>query len=204
MCPRSGPKIGARSSRRARYRHDHGSTLLVFAIACPVLALLTIGIIDVGLNYSNKAQLENATRSAARAASVADAGTMTSCPLRGVSTATDATKALLCSAKRGSHIDPDLVAVKVLYTDTRGSETTDPKDNVANSYSIVVCMSAEIYSITGLFGPVLDGHFQHSRQVITASTPRGGAFIPPAEETPLVSGGVTDNWSWCTADGATG
>jgi Flp pilus assembly protein TadG len=188
---------------RATGRDDRGATMVEFAMVFPILALLMLGIIDFGLNYSNKVQLNNATRSAARAASVANVGTDRDCSLRGDAAFSDATRAMLCSAKNRTHIDTDAVAVKVLYMGAHGKETTNLTD-ATNPYSIVVCMSVKVYSASGLLAPILKGHFQHSRQVIKTATPQGGSFIPPAAETPLSSGGVNDNWDWCKADDPNG
>ena len=196
--------MSAVSPRSWRSRDpERGATLVEFAIAFPVLILLMMGIVDFGLNYSNKVQLGNAARAAARAASVANVGNTTDCPINVPGGLTLPTKALICSAKARTHADATKVAVKVLYMGAHGMETTNiPWSKDVNPYSIVVCMSVATYSVTGMLSPFFNGHFQHARAVIKTASPEGhgGAFIPPGQESPLSSGGSADNWAWCTAD----
>ena len=189
------------------HRRDRGATLVEFAIAFPVLILVMMGIVDFGLNYSNKVQLADAARAAARAGSIANVGSDTTCPLRTATALSPATRALMCNAKARARTDPTRLAVKILYMGAHGRETTSIADRDAgNPSSLVVCMSVSTYSITGLLSPLFNGHFQHSRAVIKTGHPEshGGAFVAPGQETPMTAGGATDSWAFCKADDPTG
>ncbi|WP_187271796.1 TadE/TadG family type IV pilus assembly protein [Aeromicrobium terrae] len=53
-----------------RRRSEHGAAMLEFALIAPVLVLLVMGIIEYGVQYSKRAELNNLAFIAARAEAV--------------------------------------------------------------------------------------------------------------------------------------
>lgn len=53
---------------------DRGATLIEFALICPVLLLMILGLFDMGYNYYVLTQLQGAVQKAARDSSVENAG----------------------------------------------------------------------------------------------------------------------------------
>jgi hypothetical protein len=180
--------------------------MVEFAIAVPVLLLLMLGIIDFGVNFGNKVETTHAAREGARAGSVNRVGTDDTCPMNPSGALAVDTRRLICLTKARTHMDPTAVAVKVMYMGRNGKLTTDfsPGTTAANPYSLVVCVSAKAYSLTGMLSGVLDGRFHHIRSVVKTGKPASGAFVPPGQERPLRSGAVTDSWAWCSADDPVG
>jgi Flp pilus assembly protein TadG len=73
----------------SRQRRQRGQSLLEFALALPVIALILFGLTDFGLAYFNEISITSAARAGARAAAVS--GTTT----QGQSAITDTTKDLV-------------------------------------------------------------------------------------------------------------
>jgi len=196
----------SRSRSAARSHPERGAALVEFAIAVPLLVLLMTAVIDFGVNVGNRVQVAHAAREGARAGSVNRVGENSSCTLDPVGTLATETRRLMCMTKERTRMDPDQVAVKVLYMGRNGKLTTDFSEATVatNPYSVVVCVAAEQYSLTGLLGGVFNGRFHHSRAVTKTGRPADGVFVPPGEEQPLSAGGETDDWSWCTADDPVG
>ena len=98
--------------------------------------------------------------------------------------------------------------------DGDGARTTDFSDAalVANRYSMMVCVSTRVRSVTGTLHPFLDGRFHHARAVIkTAATPWtrvvGGRTVStyplPFDERPMHGAHGPDEWGWCHSDDPT-
>lgn len=201
---------GSRRTGVGRTR-DRGTAIIEFALAFPILILLMMGVIDFGLNYSNKVQTTHAAREGARAGSVGRVGTDNSCFTAGIPTDLRTGK-LICLIKSRTHMAPADVRVRISYMDANGAYTNDFSETARqqNKYSIMVCISTRAYSLSGLLAPVFRGRHHHSRAVIkTGATPwsevaaNGGtvyAYVSPFTEAPFVDGTVTDSWAWCTSD----
>ena len=189
-----------------RRRNESGAALVEFAIAFPVLILLMMSILDFGMNYGNKVQVQNATRAAARAGSVSNFGPTATCTLNDYSSADPTSQRLACRAKSRTHMDDESTAVRIFYMGPSGKLTTnfDETAMTGNKFSLVVCMSAKTSSLSGLFRPLFKGKFHHSRSVTKTGKPSTGAFAPPGQENPLVVDGIADDWSWCQADDPNG
>lgn len=177
-----------------------------FAIGMPVLILLMTAVIDFGVNVANKVQATHASREGARAASVNRVGDDSGCSLNLATAVSTDARRIMCFTKARTKMDPNLVAVKFFYMGRNGKLTTDFSSTMmaANPYSIVVCVAARQYSLTGLLGGLFSGDFHHSRTVVKTGKSATGTFAAAAEERPLSDGGVTDSWSWCTADDPVG
>jgi len=180
--------------------------MVEFAIAVPLLMLLLMGIIDFGVNFGNRVETTHAAREGARAGSVNRVGTVDTCPIVPSGTLAVETRRLICLTKARTHMDPNAVAVKIMYMGRNAKLTTDFSAATAatNPYSLVVCVSSKAYSLTGMLSGVLDGRFHHMRSVVKTGKPASGVFVPAGQEQPMTSGGVTDSWSWCTADDPVG
>lgn len=189
---------------------ERGAVLAEFAFAFPILVLLMLGVVDLGLNFSNKVGTTNAAREAARQGSVGRVGVDDSCRIDG-SPADTRTRRLVCAAKARTAMPADDVRVRISYMGGDGADTDDFSDAalVSNRYSMMVCLSTRARSVSGMLTPFLDGRFHHSRAVIkTAATPWskivGGRTVytypAPFEERPFDGPDGTDTWSWCRSD----
>lgn len=191
----------ARNTRRS----ERGAALAEFGLAFPVLILVMLAVIDFGVEYGNKVNVADSARRTSRVASVGRSGNEGGCYINGTPPDT-ASEQLVCLAKRRSHMDPDRVAVKLIYMGPTGKATTDfsPARMTENKFSVVMCVSATAESTSGILNAVFDGRFHHSRSVTKTGKPAGGTLAAPFEETPLTNGSAVDDWSWCTADDPAG
>ena len=225
-------RFDAPARRRASRPSERGASIVEFALVFPLLILLMMGVVDFGVNYGNKVQSTHAAREGARSGSVgkvvppsgfAIGDTGTKCRLFGfaldaaintggaiTALETDTSKNLACLTKYRTKINQNEVRVKVAYMDGNGLRTTDftHATRQSNKYSIIVCVSTRVYSLTGILSAAFSGKFHHARSVIKTgststytTTAAGVAYIYPLpfSETPMTG----DSWSWCTADDPT-
>lgn len=193
--------------RRSDLRTDvgerqRGASLIEFALVAPVLFALVFGIIDYGMLLSDTIGLRQGVREAARQGTVADFGTTTSCNASTLtSTATTEMKKLVCLTKARSDVSQDAVRVAIrfdpassgltaanAYPAGTGSPPTGPVGN-----GILVCSIAPMRSITGFYGPLMNGRYVRSKVVMRIEKAAGTAQAPVNETDP--SG---QSWSWCT------
>lgn len=160
---------------------ERGASLVEAAIVLPVLVALLFGIIDFGFLFSRQLTARNGTHYAARAAAVADAGTDTTCSLD-PRPASDATAALMCLAKQKSGIPAHDVRVRLVLS----------PDGYARGKPLAVCTEFRAHSITGLFGPLLDGRVVRNKTEYRLEQVDADAPLVTAEEASFQG-----SWSWC-------
>lgn len=126
-------------------RAQRGAALVEAAVVLPLLLALVFGVIDFGFAFNDLIQVRQGSREAARQAVTGRLGSDTSCTIQAPApTNTNVTK-LICLAKDRVDLPDSAVRVKI---------------NVEEPYndrkSVQVCVMAQLASVTGFYGPLLD------------------------------------------------
>ena len=145
MCRR---RVGGRADNgergaRVLARRDGGASLVEFALALPVLALLLFGIIDFGWAFSQNVDLRNAAREGGRLAVVNF----------GASSDPDARREEIIAEiqERSTDLENAKTEVFVAVQDDDGDGTTGERGE-----TVVVCLSYPLKSLSGLTAFFLD------------------------------------------------
>jgi hypothetical protein len=168
--------------RGRQRRFDRGASLVEAAMVLPLLVALLCGIIDFGFLFSRQLTARNGAHFAARAAAVADVGTDTGCTLT-PRPASDVTAALMCLAKHRSGVPAGDLRVKLVFG----------ADGHTRGKPLAVCTEYEAHSVTGLFGPVLNGKVIRNKTEYRIEQVVADAPLAAAEEASF-----RGSWSWCT------
>jgi Flp pilus assembly protein TadG len=154
--------------------------MLEMALIFPLVTVLIFGAIDFGFVLSDSSTVQQAARETARAATVHNYGTDTTCPIVGVAPPTD-TAALICFAKERAGLDAAQTRVKIVLG-TGGDAKGEP---------IAVCIQYPRASRTGVLS------FMFSDRVVSGGITmrlEGDGSLTSAEETALDPAG----WPDCT------
>lgn len=193
-----------RMSHRPRRRGDavdgteRGASIVEFAFVAPVLLALVFGIIDYGMVLSDTIGLRQGVREAARAGTVAEFGSTSSCGASLTGSPTTEMKKLVCLAKSRSDVPASQVRVAIRFDPASsglaasaaypGGTGSPPVGN-----GLIVCSIAPQRSITGFYSPMMRNRYIRSKVVMRIEKAVGTAQIQTNETDP--SGA---NWSWCT------
>jgi uncharacterized membrane protein len=168
--------------RRRRARGDHGAVLVEFALTAPLMLALVFAIIDFGTIYFEQLTLRNDTQASARLAAVANFGTDSTCATQGGAWSGNSLR-LLCQTKNAIQInDKHNIRVKIALPDSTG---------FAKGNRLLLCTQYAASSVTGAYGPVLNGKVLTSKSTIRIET--AGTLAPAEENSP--AGG---DWSFCS------
>ena len=138
-----------RPTRRRRERGEDGATLVEFAIAIPLFAILLFALIDSGLAFGGFLTLRNGVDAGARMATVSQYDP--SC--------NSATNKMVCTIEDriGSFIGVSGGSVKVSIAFPDGSS--------ASGNDVEVCAEATLHSTTGLT-PFISGRVVHATSLV--------------------------------------
>lgn len=148
---------------RVSWHDERGANLLEFALVVPVLMLIVFGIIEFGVAYNNSLALRAGAQEGARAGVVANFGPTgpPGCPLATtgpVGPTTEPTRRLMCLTKNRIGLPQNNVRLTVSFrTSGNGAGSY-----VAGDY-ILICADYPLDSVTGFFGPFLNGRRQTTR-----------------------------------------
>lgn len=165
-------------TQHRRRTGDRGAALIEMAIAAPLLLALVFGVIDFGVNLSNQVAVRQGVREGARQAIVAAPGA------EGIDEIVELTKERVAADVPGLRVRVVASAVGEAAAGEPGSDLT-------------VCAQAPMRSLTGFFGPILDGRVITSHVTMRVEQPlpwvdsglTGGDDAPP-----------DGSWSWCRAE----
>lgn len=177
-------------------RGERGASLIEFTLILPLLVALLFGIVDFGWIYNEQINLRQGVREAARQGAVAETGGDSTCGLVGA-TGSDNVKELMCLAKDRIGLDDTRVRVKVSFPPAGlyPANTSGIGDPIGNS--MLVCAAADIDSLSGVYGALLDGQVSRAKVEFRIEEATGEVELE-GQETPLDG----DDWSWCVT-GAT-
>jgi hypothetical protein len=177
-------------------RSEQGQSLVEFALVILPLAVVVMGIIDFGSIYSNVIGVRQGVADGARQASVGQFGSISNCPLSGVSgpmPGITQIKEIMCTVHASDGINDDgSTRVSVIVGDSTGAQ------NYAVGTPITVCEMYAVHSLTGMLSPLLKGHFATSvvtERIETINVPNPLPNHQQVSEN-AISG---SSWSFCTA-----
>jgi Flp pilus assembly protein TadG len=188
--------FAGRQARTTRWGDESGQGLVEFALLIPAVLLILVGIIEFGLIFSNVISLRQGTREAARQGAVAQFGTANAACMSSLAGAAGAANAntqnLLCLAKSQIGLGNENVRLKLLIDNP---SLTSSGQSFAVSNGLVLCASYQLGSVSGRFGPIVNGRYVHTKTAYRIEQP--SATLPAPTETSEndPSGGA---WSWCT------
>lgn len=167
--------IEHRASRRLRRGSDRGAAVVEFALVVPIFVLLVMGIIDFANAYNDYNSVRQGVREGARQIVVADWGT------DGCTTGSSSNRAAcVTKARVGLNAADTRVKLKLPTTYAPGNQVT-------------VCVMYPIRSLTGMFGPILNGGAARSKLTMRIEQIDDANPIVAYEETALAG----QTWSWC-------
>lgn len=152
--------VDAGAARRKPWRDERGANLLEFALVVPVLMLIVFGIIEFGVAYNNSLSLRAGAQEGARAGVVANFGptTPTGCTLATPTGPTTGSAAgrLMCLTKNRIGLNQASVRLNLSFID--GGGTAGAMYEVGDY--IRICAEFPLNSVSGFFGPFLNGRKQ--------------------------------------------
>jgi Flp pilus assembly protein TadG len=160
-----------------RRRPERGASLVEFGIIALLLFTLLFGIAEFGISYDRYLAVRSGSREGARQGAVGTVGTDASCGINGSATTANAnTQRLICLTKARTGLGN---STRVAINAT----------NYVPGGDLVVCVRYRLTSVTGLFGPLLDGRVVRSEiqirveevvsppiQTTAETEPNGGTF----------------------------
>lgn len=149
---------------RVSGRRQRGAALVEFAIVMPLLFTLLFGIVDFGLTFNDSLSLRQGVREGARQASVANY---------------DTCGTAMCTTYNRIGLDAS-VKIKVAL----------PNGTFAKGDPVLVCAQKPLTSVTGLFGPILNGKYLKSK--VQMRIEKAPTASPVGQDT------AVGGWSWCT------
>lgn len=154
--------------------------MVEMALVLPLMTLLVFGAIDMGLVLADSSAIGQGAREGARAATVHNYGTDTTCPITGASPSPEAA-ALICLTKDRIGLNPADIRIKLLVG-AGGDAVGEP---------ITICVQYPRESRSGVL------EFMFSGEVVTRNVTMrlesDGTLVSVAE-TPLAAGG----WAGCS------
>ncbi len=187
--------LHARGRLRKNVADESGQGLVELALVLPLLLIILLGVIEFGVIFNNIISLRQGAREAARQGVVAQFGTASaSCTsaLSGPAAGANSnTQNLLCLAKSQIGLGNTDVRLKLLL-DNPGLTTAGQSFAVNNG--LVLCASYRLSSISGLFGPIINGRYVTTKTAYRIEQPSPSPVVTETSETDP-SGGT---WSWCT------
>lgn len=151
----SSPHAHPPARRRPRLRGDDGAVVVEAALVLPLLFLIVFGMIDFGITLSDQINLREGVREGARQAVVVAPG--------------------------GTQARPaaDVVTFTKERIDARGGQTrvwVNPQANGSISAGqpgswLTVCAYVPMDSLSGFFGPLLDGRWMYSEVTMRVEQP---------------------------------
>lgn len=184
---------------RAADRHrarERGATLVEFAIVSLLLFTLLFGIIEFGFQFNNYQSVRQGVREGARQGAVVRFGTDSTCALTSLTGSPSAdVQRLMCLTKNQIGLGDGNTRVKVMLADP-AIATQQPTSYVAGN-ALVVCAQTRMDSLTGMFGPLIDGEVLRSKTTI-----RIEQDAPTAQHDGQEAPHPGSDWSWCTVTGA--
>ena len=172
-----------------RRRGERGAVLVELSFVLPLLIVLGMGIVDFATIFSQRITLRTGTREAAWNSSRGIFGSTQPCTTSFSSgTPNEATRRLVCMAKRRAEADDGSVRVKVLLVGLEGRPPSFTEGN-----GVLVCSMRAAQSVTGFFDTLLSDTVLTSRltAVIIKIDPTNP--IQEVSEAPLPGA----SWSFC-------
>lgn len=154
--------IDVREARLQKLRDERGANLLEFALVVPVLMLIVFGIIEFGVAYNNSLSLRAGAQEGARAGVVANFGPAVpaGCTLGPSGPTTgSSTGRLMCLTKNRIGLAQASVRLNVSFID--GGGTAGAFYEVGDY--VRICAEYPLSSVSGFFGPFLNGRRQTVR-----------------------------------------
>ena len=172
-----------RAARRSPWRDERGANLLEFALVVPILMLIVFGIIEFGVAYNNSLALRAGAQEGARAGVVANFGptTPTGCTLgpSGPTTGSSAGR-LMCLTKNRIGLAQASVRLNVSFVD--GGGTAGALYEVGDY--VRICAEFPLTSVSGFFGPFLNGRRQTVRAEMRIEQVAVPALVAASEGNP--------------------
>ena len=165
--------------RRARLRagQETGAAAVEFALVVPLLLALVLGIIDYGLWFNDSLNLRQGVREGARAGSLANYGSDSSC---GASGGSPETRKLVC-----------LTVAETASVGTGYARVVPPADWKLGS-TLLVCGIVEADGVTGFTPLPKDGLIRTKiKTTVEVDAPA------PSGSSPATTGPSLD-WGWCS------
>lgn len=158
-----------------RHTGQRGAAMVEFALIMPVFLLLVMGVIDFGATFNDYNSVRQGVREGARQAVVAD-WDLGSC------TSGSSSARVACVTTDRIGLDPARTRVRVqLEGDYQPGE------------QLTVCAMYGAGSMTGLFGPFLDGRVLTSHITMRIEQIDDVAPLTTYDEGALAG----QDWSWC-------
>lgn len=175
--------IDVRGARLQPLRDERGANLLEFALVVPVLMLIVFGIIEFGIAYNNSLSLRAGAQEGARAGVVANFGpaTPTGCTLGPSGPTTgSSTGRLMCLTKSRIGLAQASVRLNVSFVD--GGGTAGALYEVGDY--VRICAEYPLNSVSGFFGPFLNGRKQTVRAEMRIEQVAVPALLAASEGNP--------------------